>query len=156
MSRLLVVDDKEMMRDSVATMLSRQGHSVVAGSSCAQALEKIAQRSFDCIITDLQMPEGDGLELLAAIRGHDEQVPVIFMTAYGTVETAVSAMKHGAFDYLTKPFTGDELRVTVDRALEHAQLVRENQVLKAAGSATPAAERHPMIGSSSPVLGAKE
>jgi DNA-binding NtrC family response regulator len=146
MSRLLVVDDKEMMRDSVATMLSRQGHSVVAASSCAQALERIAQRTFDCIVTDLQMPEGDGLELLGGIRSHDEQVPVIFMTAYGTVETAVAAMKQGAFDYLTKPFTGDELMVTVDRALEHGQLVRENQVLKAAGSPTPAGERHPMIG----------
>ena len=147
MSRLLVVDDKEMMRDSVATMLTRQGHSVVAAGSCPQALEKLTAKPFDCVITDLQMPDGDGLELLVGIRQHDEQLPVIFMTAYGTVDTAVTAMKQGAFDYLTKPFTGDELMVTVQRALEHGRLMRENLVLKAVVGTAVAADRgHPMIG----------
>ncbi|MHC4825025.1 MAG: sigma-54-dependent transcriptional regulator, partial [Planctomycetota bacterium] len=132
MSRILIVDDKEMMRDSVATMLARKGHSVTVSSGARSALDKIAARFFDAVITDLQMPEMDGLELLAEIRRHDEQLPVVFMTAYGTVETAVAAMKQGAFDYLTKPFSGDALLVAVDRALEHGRLVRENQILRAA------------------------
>ncbi len=140
MSRLLVVDDKEMMRDSVATMLARKGHSVVVAAGAGQALEKIAQRPLDCVITDLQMPDRSGLELLGEIRRHDEQLPVVFMTAFGTVETAVAAMKLGAFDFLTKPFSGDELLVTVHRAVDHGRLVRETQILKAAaGSAGQAA-----------------
>ncbi|MHC4303753.1 MAG: sigma-54-dependent transcriptional regulator [Planctomycetota bacterium] len=149
MSRILIVDDKEMMRDSVATMLARKGHSVTVSSGARSALDKIAARFFDAVITDLQMPEMDGLELLAEIRRHDEQLPVVFMTAYGTVETAVAAMKQGAFDYLTKPFSGDALLVAVDRALEHGRLVRENQILRAAadsGSARRGPGTHEMIG----------
>jgi DNA-binding NtrC family response regulator len=152
MSRILIVDDKEMMRDSVATMLSRKGHSVTVSSGARAALDKIAARPFDAVITDLQMPEMDGLELLAEIRRHDEQLPVVFMTAFGTVETAVAAMKRGAFDYLTKPFSGDALLVAVDRALEHGHLVRENQILRAAvdsGAARRGPGPHEMIGTGS-------
>ncbi len=145
MSRILIVDDKEMMRDSVATMLARKGHSVTVAAGAQAAHQKIAERPFDALITDLQMPEMDGLELLAEVRRHDEQLPVIFMTAYGTVETAVSAMKQGAFDYLTKPFSGDELLVAVQRALEHGRLVKENQILRAAGGRGPT-QTHEMIG----------
>ncbi len=132
MSMVLVVDDKELMRDSVGTMLTRKGHTIVVAGGAAKALEKLAARPFDCLITDLQMPEMDGLQLLSELRSLDEHLPVIFMTAYGTVETAVAAMKQGAFDYLTKPFSGDELLVTVDKAIEHVRLVRENQILKVA------------------------
>ncbi len=89
MSRILIVDDKEMMRDSVATMLARKGHTVTTAAGGRVALAKLAERSFDVLITDLQMPEMDGLGLLAEIRQHDDQLPVIFMTVYGTVETAV-------------------------------------------------------------------
>jgi len=150
MSKILIVDDKEMMRDSVATTLSRKGHIVATAGGGKAALEKIAKRRFDAIITDLQMPEMDGLALLEEIRKIDEQLPVIFMTAYGTVETAVAAMKHGAYDYITKPFSGDELLVAVERAIEHRRLLKENQILQAA--ACPAGvrgqpHRHEMIGS---------
>jgi two-component system, NtrC family, response regulator HydG len=133
-STILVVDDKEMMRDSVATTLSRKGHTVVTCSSGKDALDRIGKRSFDAVITDLQMPGMDGLELVAEIRQTDEQLPVVFMTAYGTIETAVDAMKLGAFDYITKPFSGDVLLVTVERAIKHAGLLRENQILKAAAT----------------------
>ena len=134
MSRILVVDDKEMMRDSVATLLGRRGHAVVAAARGEQAVEKIAEKRPDAVVTDLQMPGMNGLELLEEIRKVDETIPVVFMTAYGTVETAVDAMRRGAFDYVTKPFTGDELELSVERALEHARLHKENQVLKAAAS----------------------
>jgi len=149
MSKILVVDDKEMMRDSVAATLARRGHVVSAASGGKAAIEKITQKQYDAVITDLQMPEMDGLELLGEIRAVDDQLPVIFMTAYGTVETAVAAMKKGAYDYITKPFSGDELLVAVERAVERRQLVKENQILRAAVTArTPnPTSRHELVGS---------
>ncbi len=135
MTRILIVDDKEMMRDSVATTLSRKGYTVITASGGADAVDKLSKRSFDVVITDLQMPEMDGLDLLEEIRKTDEQLPVIFMTAFGSIETAVAAMKRGAFDYITKPFSGDVLLLTTERAIKHAKLVKENQILRAnAGS----------------------
>ena len=132
MSKVLVVDDKEMMRDSVATILGRRGHSVIAASGGKAALERIGSKRPDVVVTDLQMPGMSGLELLAEIRRIDEDLPVVFMTAYGSIDTAVEAMRNGAFDYVTKPFGGDELAIAVDRAIEHGRLRLENQVLKAA------------------------
>jgi DNA-binding NtrC family response regulator len=149
-SRILVVDDKEMMRDSVATTLSRKGHTVVTAAGGKAALERMNRRTPDAVVTDLQMPEMDGLELLAEIRKIDEQLPVIVMTAYGTIETAVAAMKQGAYDYITKPFSGDELLIAIERAIEHRKLVTENQILRAAassGSTRTGNRAHEMIGS---------
>jgi DNA-binding NtrC family response regulator len=149
-SRILVVDDKEMMRDSVATTLSRKGHTVVTAAGGKAALERMNRRTPDAVVTDLQMPEMDGLELLAEIRKIDEQLPVIFMTAYGTIETAVAAMKQGAYDYITKPFSGDELLIAIERAIEHRKLVTENQILRAAansGANRTGNRLHEMIGS---------
>ncbi|MCA9296889.1 MAG: response regulator, partial [Phycisphaerales bacterium] len=103
MTRILIVDDKEMMRDSVATTLSRRSYTVTTATNGPAAVEKLRQRPYDVIITDLQMPGMTGIELLDAVREIDEQLPVIVMTAYGTIETAVDAMKRGAFDYITKP-----------------------------------------------------
>ena len=156
MTRVLVVDDKEMMRDSVATMLSRKGHGVVVANGGTAALEKLASSPCDAVITDLQMPEMTGVELLKAIREIDEQIPVILMTAYGTVETAVEAMKLGAYDYITKPFSGDELINTIGRALERGRLVKENQILKVRG--TPAGSsacgrEHEIVGGSESLVG---
>ncbi len=157
MSRILVVDDKEMMRDSVATLLGRRGHTVVAVGGAEQAVAKVEARRPDAIVTDLQMPGMNGLELLEEIRKIDETIPVVFMTAYGTVETAVDAMRKGAFDYVTKPFTGDELEISVERALEHARVVKENQVLKAV--VTPGGTRSGgprMVGSGASMTELKE
>jgi two-component system, NtrC family, response regulator HydG len=134
MSRILVVDDKEMMRDSVATTLARKGHTVVTAGGAKAALAKLAEKPVDVVITDLQMPEMDGVELLAEIRRLDEQLPVILMTAFGSVETAVAAMKKGAYDYITKPFSGDALLVTVERAVEHGRVLKENNILRAAAA----------------------
>jgi DNA-binding NtrC family response regulator len=147
MARVLVVDDKEMMRDSVATTLARRSHTAIACQSAKIALERLRERAPDVIVTDLQMPDMNGLELLAEIRKHDEQLPVIVMTAFGTVETAVQAMKLGAFDYVTKPFSGDELGLTVERAIEHGRLQRENQILRAAASSGGAPAPVEMVGS---------
>jgi DNA-binding NtrC family response regulator len=131
MSTVLVVDDKEMMRESVGATLKRAGFEVMAASDGGEALEAIARKRPDAVVTDLRMPGLTGLELLSRIRAIDEDLPVVLMTAFGTVETAVSAMKAGAFDYVTKPFEGDELIISVKRAIAHAGLVKENAVLRA-------------------------
>jgi len=128
--RVLVVDDKELMRDSVATTLARAGMQPVVACDGVSALKLIADQRPGAVITDLQMPGMTGLDLLAEIKRIDEQLPVILMTAYATVQTAVQAMRTGAFDYITKPFEGDQLVAAVRRALEHARLVRENAVLR--------------------------
>jgi len=151
-SRILVVDDKELMRDSVATTLVRKGHAVTAVNGARAALTKMGEKAYDAVITDLQMPDMNGLELLREIRRIDEQLPVIFMTAYGTVDTAVDAMKEGAFDYITKPFSGDVLLVAAERAIEHARLVKENAILRLNGtpsrsrSVGECAHKHEMLG----------
>ncbi|MDG2423711.1 MAG: sigma-54 dependent transcriptional regulator [Phycisphaerales bacterium] len=150
MARILVVDDKELMRDSVGTMLSRRGHTVVAAGNGEAALERIAKRPVDVVVTDLQMPGMDGLELMKAVRERDDSIPVILMTAFATVETAVGAMKSGAWDYITKPFGGDDLLATVERAAEHAKVVQENHVLKAqvSSNANSAQVTHDLVGGS--------
>jgi DNA-binding NtrC family response regulator len=147
MCRLLLVDDKEMMRDSVAATLARHGYEVTAAPDGATAIQKLSASNYDLVLTDLQMPNMCGLELLRELRQIDDQLPVILMTAYGTVETAVRAMKEGAFDYLTKPFSGDELVVAVERAADHGRLVRENEILRAASN-TSERTSSPMVGSS--------
>ena len=117
MGKVLVVDDKELMRDSVAAILSRKGHAVVTAPDAKAALARIADKRPEAVVTDLQMPGMNGLELLEEIRRIDAELPVVFMTAFGSVETAVEAMRKGAFDYVTKPFSGDELSISVERAL---------------------------------------
>ena len=132
MSTVLVVDDKELMRDSVASTLQRAGLSVVTCSDGEAALDAIAKKRPDAVLTDLKMPGLSGVDLLERIRGIDDALPVVLMTAFGTIETAVRAMRVGAFDYITKPFEGDQLVITVKRALEHGKIVRENEILRAA------------------------
>jgi DNA-binding NtrC family response regulator len=137
MKTVLVVDDKDLMRDSVVTTLERAGFTVIAAPDAAVALTMITQRRPDVVVTDLKMPGMTGVELLEQVRRIDDELPVILMTAFGTIETAVTAMKLGAFDYLTKPFEGDELIICVKRGIEHARLIRENAILRAGGSGSP-------------------
>ncbi|MFN8730460.1 MAG: sigma-54-dependent transcriptional regulator [Planctomyces sp.] len=148
MSLVLVVDDKEMLRDSVGQTLSRHGLEVQTADSASAALELIAARRPDCVVTDLKMPGMTGIELLERIRTIDEDLPVVLMTAFGTVETAVKAVKMGAFDYITKPFEGDELIISVKRAIEHIRVLRENALLKAGGNVSVAPAQRPAGASS--------
>jgi len=152
MSKVLVVDDKEMMRDSVATTLSRRGHTVISAPGGKAALDRIASKRPDLVVTDLQMPGMSGLELLEEIRVLDEELPVVLMTAYGTIETAVEAIRNGAFDYVTKPFSGDELTITIERGLEQGRLRRENQVLKASVSTPRESDATPRMIGEAPVM----
>ncbi|MEM1329308.1 MAG: sigma-54 dependent transcriptional regulator [Planctomycetota bacterium] len=136
MSLVLVVDDKEMMRDSVGSTLRRAGFEIATAPSGRDALASIARRRPDAVVTDLKMPGMTGVELLEQIAGLDDELPVVLMTAFGTIETAVEAIKLGAFDYITKPFEGDELVIAVKRAIRHGSVVRENAVLRASAPDT--------------------
>lgn len=135
MKTVLIVDDKEMMRDSVGATLERAGMRVVTAGDAPAALQMIAASRPDAVVTDMRMPGMTGIELLEQVRQIDDELPVILMTAFGTIETAVKAMKMGAFDYLTKPFEGDELIIAVKRAIEHRRLTRENAVLRVTAGA---------------------
>lgn len=132
MSRtILVVDDKEMMRDSIGSTLTRAGFAVRTACDANAALKEIASRRPDCVVTDFNMPGKTGVELAGEIQAIDDDLPVILMTAFGTIETAVAAMKNGAYDFITKPFEGDELIISIKRAIGHAAVIRENAILRA-------------------------
>ncbi len=115
MSRVLVVDDEPKLGKVVAQMLELDGHDVARAGGGREALALLATRAFDVVVTDLRMPEVDGLAVLAAARAIPAPPEVVLMTAYGTAESAVAAMKAGAADYVTKPFSMDELRLRVAR-----------------------------------------
>ncbi len=140
-TKVLVVDDKQMMRDSVGSTLQRAGYAVVAAGDGAAALKLADKHDPAVVVTDLKMPNMDGLELLAALLKTKPDTPVILMTAYGGVNDAVSAMKRGAFDFVQKPFEGDQLVNVVRRAVEQRRLneQRESHVRNphAADDATP-------------------
>ena len=129
-TRVLVVDDEPRMAASIALALTRAGHDCETRGSGAEALALLEQRSADVVVTDWRMPGMDGLELLRRIRDRDPKLPVILLTAFGSVPSAVEAMREGAFDYITKPFDNDELRALVDRALALRRLERENRYLR--------------------------
>ena len=131
MSMILVVDDKESLRDSVGGTLERAGFEVVLASDGAEALAMIAKQRPDCVVSDLKMPGMTGIELLTKIRAIDEDLPLILMTAFASIQTAVEAIRLGAFNYLQKPFEGDDLIINVKRAIEHAGLKKENAMLRA-------------------------
>ena len=130
MTRICVIDDQELLRESLTETLARERYDVDAIGDPSEALNRLGQASVDLVITDLKMPKMDGLTLLRAIRAQWPDMPVIVMTAYGTIATAVEAMRLGAFDYIQKPFSADEIVLLVDRALQHRNLRQENEALR--------------------------
>src|ERR671939_157889 len=130
MAMILIVDDQEMMRDSLAATLAREGHEITAAGDGAVGLSKLNATRFDLMISDLKMPKMTGIELLAEAKKLRPDMPVVLMTAFATVQTAVEAMKLGAYDYIQKPFDGEEIKLLVERTLEHNRLKLENQALR--------------------------
>ncbi|RJP30590.1 MAG: sigma-54-dependent Fis family transcriptional regulator [Phycisphaerales bacterium] len=130
MAEICVVDDQEILRDSLAAVLGRQDHAVETFADPLEALAAARSRRFDLIVSDLKMPRLDGIGLLRRLREADVDAPVIVMTAFATVGTAVEALKLGAFDYVQKPFEPDVILAAVERALEHARLRAENEALR--------------------------
>ncbi len=130
MGRILVVDDERSMRDFMEILLQRDNHEVVSCGSAAEAVLALESDDFDVVISDIRMPGMSGLELLDRVQQLAQDTLVILITAHGTTESAVDAMKRGAYDYLTKPCSVDEIRVVVDKALEKRSLASENLSLK--------------------------
>jgi two-component system response regulator HydG len=130
MACICVIDDQALIRDSLGAALRAQDHRVFAFDNAQDALTELRQRAFDVVITDLRLPGMDGVALLREMRRLGLDVPVILMTAYASVATAVEAMKLGAFDYIQKPFNVDEVAILVERALRERQLVRDNEVMR--------------------------
>jgi DNA-binding NtrC family response regulator len=127
---ILIVDDEQVVRDSLVHWFTEENYDVEAAESAPEALSKLAAREVDLIIADVRMPGMDGIELLEKIKTEQLDASVIMMTGYASVDTAVRALKHGAFDYITKPFDPDDLSVVVRNAMEQHTLRRENRLLR--------------------------
>ncbi|OYV89328.1 MAG: sigma-54-dependent Fis family transcriptional regulator [Planctomycetia bacterium 21-64-5] len=135
--RVLVVDDHRQARESMSDILRQAGHQVQCLSSAVEAINLLDHESFDVVITDLQMPGMTGLEFVRQLAKRPHGAQVIMVTAYATVASAVEAMRHGAFDYIEKPFAADRLETLVERALGHGRLIDAGQALPAAGPSGP-------------------
>jgi DNA-binding NtrC family response regulator len=127
---ILVVDDEEIMRDILETLLKGEGYSVRLASSGEEGVELAKNVPFDAAIIDVMMPGMDGMQTLEALKKLDDELAVIMVTAFASVENAITAMKRGAFDYITKPFKNDEVLVILRNALERRSLVAENRTLR--------------------------
>jgi len=131
--RVLVVDDEAGLRDMLSILLKREGYDVSLAPSFKTGCESVegAPTPFDLVLTDLMMPDGSGLDVLSRAKTRSENTEVIVMTAYGDVETAIDAMKRGAYDFVTKPFATSEIRALARKALERRSLAAENERLRA-------------------------
>ncbi len=129
-ARLLVVDDEPSMLDMLTLLFADEGYAVETARSTEEARRVLAQGGLDLVLCDIMMPDGNGLDLLREIKTSNPNAPVIMMTAYTSTKSAIDAMKLGAFDYISKPFDVDELKIIVQKALERAELVDENVYLR--------------------------
>ena len=129
-ARILVVDDEEIVVKSCLRILGEGDYDAEGVESGEEALRRIEERPYDVLILDIMMPKVDGLEVLRSVKESHPDIDVIMVTGLSQIETAVRAMKLGAFDYLSKPFDPDELKVVVGRALERRRLLQENLGLK--------------------------
>lgn len=128
--RILVVDDEESIREFLQIMLKKEGYEISLAEDGQKAIETLQKKTFDMVISDLQMPHVTGMELLKHVKDNYPDLVFMMITAFGTTENAVEAMKMGAYDYLTKPFKLDEVRLVVQNALRAQNLEVENKVLK--------------------------
>ena len=132
METILIVDDEKNYLVVLEALLTSEGYEVITVDKSIDALEHIGNPDLDLVITDMKMPGITGMELLEEIKKINFELPVIVMTAYGTIEMAVDAMKKNAYDYITKPFRNEELKLTIKKALEKYRLVKENRLLNEA------------------------
>jgi DNA-binding NtrC family response regulator len=150
---ILLIEDNERMAQVLARHMELEGHTVIFASNGSAGLEEFRRAKVDLVLTDLKLPEKSGLEVLQAIKEENPLVPVVVMTAHGTIETAVKAVKEGAFDFLQKPVDPDHLLLTIGKALDTRKLVTENLILKEELSQTRYAK---LIGQSRSILDAQE
>ncbi|MGB2696471.1 MAG: sigma-54 dependent transcriptional regulator, partial [Candidatus Zixiibacteriota bacterium] len=129
-AKILVVDDDNLMREFLDETLRRSNYFVDSASTGDEAFKKIKSQEYDVILSDIRMPKMSGMELLKAVKDNSPQAKVMLMTAYGTIENAVEAMKLGAFDYISKPFSADDIELKIKRALEYKRLEWEIKLLR--------------------------
>ena len=127
---VLVIDDEEIVREALEALLVVEGYKVVSAATAGQGLDALANRSFDAVLLDLMLPDRNGLDVLQDIRRLDDELPVVMITAFGTIESAVAATKQGAFHYFPKPFKNDEVLAVLRNAVERRRLVQENRALR--------------------------
>ena len=127
---ILVVDDEEIMREILDALLTREGYQVRLATTANEGLDLLRSMPFDAAIVDVMLPGMDGISALDEIRKIDDDLPVLMITAFASVENAIAAMKRGAYDYITKPFKNDEVLVVLRNALAQRRLVAENRALK--------------------------
>jgi len=132
MARVLIVEDEPNMRKVLTANLRQDGHVLVEAATLKEGLQAVYGNDFDVVLLDQKLPDGEGTEVLKAVQQSEPSAAVVMLSAYGTVELAVEAMRIGAFDFLTKPFSPDNLRAVVHRAAERAILHRENSLLRSA------------------------
>jgi two-component system, NtrC family, response regulator PilR len=153
MNRVLIVDDEADIRELLLLTLHRMGHEADAAGSCAEALKLLSEHSYQLCLTDMRLPDGDGLQVLNHISEHFSQVPVAVITAFGSTENAVAALKAGAFDYLPKPISLKQLRDLIRAALKLPQGAAQRKTQPEPESAAPAPE---LLGSSPAIARAQE
>ncbi|NLH49021.1 MAG: sigma-54-dependent Fis family transcriptional regulator [Myxococcales bacterium] len=161
MSQILIIDDNQTMREGMAVIIAKLGHKAFAAGNGPEGLQIFEMNHIDLVLTDLRMEGMDGLEVLEEVKSRNPDCVVMLITAYGTIETAVEAMRKGAFDFITKPFSQDELRFRVEKALEHHQLAKEKSRLEHENAYLREAERaefrpEEMIGNSESMRRIKE
>jgi len=127
---ILIVDDDTAHRTMLRTLIGGWGYQIDDADDGAAAIDKVKDQSYDLVLMDVRMVKISGLEALAKIKSYNPAIPIIIMTAYSSVETAIDALKKGAHDYLTKPLDFDKLRITIERSMEHTRLKEENRLLK--------------------------
>jgi DNA-binding NtrC family response regulator len=130
MPSVLVIEDKDSMREMLSKTLEAEGYEVETATDGESGVERAREKKYDVVLADLKLPNMSGIEVLSSLKEIDQDAAVILMTAYGTIETAVEAMREGAFDFLTKPFDTDHLSVLIKRAMENRRLVAENVLLR--------------------------
>jgi DNA-binding NtrC family response regulator len=128
--RILVADDDEIARDVIATILTREGYAVVPVQHGLEAISRLRTQEIQMVITDLMMPGADGIEVLKYAVRTDPDIAVVILTAYGTLDTTLEAIKEGAYDYLTKPFKMQEISIIAERAYQRSLLIMDNRELK--------------------------
>ncbi|MFH1568379.1 MAG: sigma-54 dependent transcriptional regulator [Gemmatimonadota bacterium] len=155
-THILVVDDEKVVRESLCEWFTEDGYVVDTAADGAEALRKVDEDTWDILLVDIKMPGMDGLELQRRVKRADPNAIVIIITAYATVDTAVQALKQGAYDYITKPIDPDDLARVIGKAAERQQLVRENEELKQTLESVAGAEMAEIIGESRPMKKVRE
>ncbi|MBM3783789.1 MAG: sigma-54-dependent Fis family transcriptional regulator [Acidobacteria bacterium] len=130
--RILIIDDEEDIRESLETLLSIEGYHITLAVNATEGLERLAASSYDLVLLDLMMPDKSGMEVLAEVRGRDRDTPIFLITAYGSIDVAVKALKSGANDYFSKPWDNEKLLIEIERQIAKGRLEVENLELKRA------------------------